>query len=133
MILLAFLLLFLVACGVKDSKTFTFSEETENWSATLKVTQTSNDFENQELVLEYTGDDVKSVGEIAYRIDSVGSFDGNGVTLDDNGVLIVNGEANPTNAKVTENTKVEVTVKWNNNSESFKLDMDMKIEVKQKE
>ncbi|WP_374067725.1 hypothetical protein [Paraliobacillus sp. JSM ZJ581] len=123
----------MVACGVKDSKTFTFSEETENWSATLKVTQTSNDFENQELVLEYTGDDVKSVGEIAYRIDSVGSFDGNGVTLDDNGVLIVNGEANPTNAKVTENTKVEVTVKWNNNSESFKLDMDMKIEVKQKE
>ncbi|MEH7484463.1 hypothetical protein V7157_26005 [Neobacillus drentensis] len=117
-VLLVVLLLLLSACS---SKTFTFSGESDNWSANLKVSQTSDDYETQELVLKYKGEDVNSVGEIKYSVDSVGGFGRSGATLDENGTLRDKDEANPTNAKVTENTEVEVTVEWNENKETFKL------------
>jgi hypothetical protein len=131
-VLLAFLLLLLTAC-VNDSKTFTFSGNSTNWIANLKVTQTSDDYETQDFVLEYKGDDVNSVGEISYSVVSVGSFSRSGATLEENGTLIDSDKANPTNAKVTENTEVEVTVEWNGNTEKFKLDMQLVVDVKQKE
>ncbi|MBT2642826.1 hypothetical protein J7I80_11355 [Bacillus sp. ISL-41] len=118
LVLFISLLLLLVACS---SKTLTFSGQTENWSANLKVTQTSDDYETQEFVLEYKGDDVSSVGEITYSVDSVGSFGRGGVTLEENGTLRDRDEANPTNAKVNEDTQVEVTVEWNGSVETFKL------------
>lgn len=117
-VLLVVLLLFLAACS---SKTFTFSGETDNWLANLKVSQTSDDYETQELVLKYKGEDVKSVGEIKYSVDSVGGFGRRGATLDEDGTLRNRDEANPTNAKVTENTEVKVTVEWNKNKETIKL------------
>jgi hypothetical protein len=112
------LLLLLGACS---SKTLTFSGQTENWSSNLKVTQNSDDYETQEFVLEYKGADVNSVGEITYSVDSVGSFGRGGATLEENGTLRDRDEANPTNAKVNEDTPVEVTVEWNGNVETFKL------------
>lgn len=117
-VLLVVLLLLLAACS---SKTFTFSGETDNWSANLNVSQNSDDYQTQELVLKYNGEDVNSVGEIKYSVDSVGSFGKSGTTLDEHGTLRDRDEANPTNAKVTENTVVEVTVEWNENKETFKL------------
>ncbi|WP_164669676.1 hypothetical protein [Virgibacillus doumboii] len=131
-VLLVCLLLLLAACGVSDSKMFSFSEETEKWSANLKVTQTSDDYETQDFVLEYKGDDVESVGDITYSVDSVGSFGRSGVTLAEDGTLRDSDKTDSTNAKVTENTEVEVTVEWNGNTETFKLDMRMQSEIKQK-
>ncbi|KAB8135713.1 hypothetical protein F9U64_10565 [Gracilibacillus oryzae] len=131
-VLLGSLFLLLAACGVEDSKTFTFSEETEDWSANLKVTQTNDDYETQDLVLEYKGVDVNSVGKFTYHVDSVGSFGESGATLNDQGVLKESSEANPTNAKVDENTQVEVRVNWNGKTETFNLDRVTMVEVKTK-
>lgn len=44
------LLLLLAACS---SNILTFSGETDNWSANLKVIQTSDDYETQEFILKY--------------------------------------------------------------------------------
>ena len=111
-------LLLLAACS---TQTFNFSGETENWSADLKVNQTSDDYETQELILKYKGDDVNDVGPIAYNVDSVGSFGRGGVELKENSTIIDSNTANPTNAKVSEHTEVEVTVEWNDNTETLKL------------
>ncbi|MBH0229149.1 hypothetical protein [Halobacillus yeomjeoni] len=112
------LLLLLASCS---TQTFDYSGESENWSANLKVEQTSNDYETQDFVLEYKGSDISSVGEITYYVDTVGGFGGSGATLEDNGTLQASDEANPTNAKVSEHTEVEVRVEWNDNTETFKL------------
>lgn len=120
-IVLLLSLAFLAACGYKD---FSFSGETENWFATLDVSQNSADYETQELLLEYKGDDPGSVGEFSYNVDSVGSFGMNGATLNENGFVTGGSEANPTNAQATENTEVEVTVEWNGKTETFSLESD---------
>jgi hypothetical protein len=41
--------------------------------------------------------------------------------LDENGILEGFDEANPTNAKVIEESEVEVTVEWNDNTETIIL------------
>jgi hypothetical protein len=115
-----FLIVFLLLLTACSSKSFTFTGETEHWSAELKVNQ-SSDFEKQDFLLKYKGEDVDSVGEIAYKVESVGGFGRSGVTLEENGSIRHVDEANPTNAKVTEHTKVKVTVEWNGNTETFKL------------
>ncbi|QOY34674.1 hypothetical protein AWH56_018370 [Anaerobacillus isosaccharinicus] len=117
LILFVLLLLSLAACS---SKTLTFSGQTDNWSANLKVIQTS-DYETQEFVLQYKGNDVNSVGKITYSVDSVGGFGRSGATLAENGTLKDSSEANPTNAKVSVHTEIEVTVEWNGNIEKIKL------------
>jgi hypothetical protein len=117
--LLVVLLLLLSACS---SKTFTFIGETENWSAELKVTQTSNDYETQEFKLQFKGEDINSVGEINYNIDTnSGGFGYSDVILNKKGFLTGRDEANPTNAKVIENTEVKVTVEWNGKTETILL------------
>lgn len=123
-ILLLLLLLLLVACSnnTSDNETFTFSGETDNWAANLKINQTDDDYEKQEFVLKYKGKDANSVGEIKYNVDTgSGGFSRSGATLEENGTLKDNDEANPTNAKVNKNSEIEVTVKWNGNTETFKL------------
>lgn len=123
-ILLLLLLLLLVACSnnTSDNETFTFSGETDNWAANLKINQTDDDYEKQEFVLKYKGKDANSVGEIKYNVDTgFGGFSRSGATLEENGTLKDNDEANPTNAKVNKNSEIEVTVKWNGNTETFKL------------
>lgn len=117
-VLFVLLLLLLTACS---SKTLTFSGETDNWSANLIVIQTSDDYETQEFILKYKGSDVNSVGEITYSVASVGGFGRSGAILEENGILKDSSEANPTNAKVSEHTEVEVTVEWNGNIETLKL------------
>ncbi|MGY6212286.1 hypothetical protein ACXEO8_20140 [Cytobacillus firmus] len=113
-------LLLLSACS--NSKTLSFSGETDNWSADLTVTQTNDDYEKQEFKLNYKGKDVNSVGDITYKVDTnAGSFGKSGVKLDENGILIGTEEANPTNAKVIEESEVEVTVEWNDNTETITL------------
>lgn len=113
-------LLMLSACS--NSKTLNFSGGTENWSAELTVTQTKDDYENQEFKLNYKGKDPNSVGEITYKVDTnAGSFGKSGVKLDENGILIGTEEANPTNAKIIEESEVEVTVEWNDNTEIITL------------
>ncbi|MEW9053803.1 MAG: hypothetical protein AB2392_21770 [Neobacillus sp.] len=118
-ILFAILLLFLTACS---SETYIYSGETDNWSAELKVIQTSNDFETQELALRYVGEDVNSVGDINYVVESVGNFFRNGATLSASGTLSDKSESNPTNAKITKDTEIIMTIEWNDKKESFTLD-----------
>lgn len=117
--LLGIFLMLLPACS---SNTFAFTGETENWSAILKVTQHSNDYEDQEFELKYKSDDVSDVGNITVEVNTnAGGFGSSGNTLNENGVLKRSNEANPTNAKIIENSEVEVTVEWNDNTETFIL------------
>jgi len=91
-------LMLLSACS---TNTFDFIGETENWSAVLKVTQHSNDYEDQEFELEYRGDDNSTVGNINVEITTnAGGFGSSGNTLNENGVLKRINEANPANAKI---------------------------------
>ncbi|WP_240056507.1 hypothetical protein [Bacillus mesophilum] len=113
------MLFFLTGCS---SETFIFSGETDNWSAELKVIQTSNDLETQELALMYVGEDVNSVGDINYVVDSVGNFSRNGATLSESGTLSDKSESNPTNAQITNDTELIMTIEWNDKKERFNLD-----------
>ncbi|MFC4323255.1 hypothetical protein [Litchfieldia salsa] len=113
------LLLTATACS---SKPFTFSGETDNWSAELKVTQTNDDYETQEFKLQYKGKDIKSVGELTYYIETnAGGFGESGMKLTKGGFLIGKDEANPTNAKVIEDSEVKLTVEWNGKTETILL------------
>jgi hypothetical protein len=116
---LVVLLLLLSACS---SKTFTFSGETDNWSAELKVTQTNDDYETQEFILRFKGKDINSVGEITYNIDTnAGGFGYSDVKLNKDGFLTGRDETNPTNTIVNEDSEVKVTVEWNGNTETILL------------
>ncbi|CAN7288695.1 hypothetical protein [Rossellomorea sp. LjRoot5] len=44
------------------------------------------------------------------------------MTLDENGFLRDSSESNPTNAKMSEDTEVKVTVKWDDQEETFTLE-----------
>ncbi|MCF6409119.1 hypothetical protein [Pseudalkalibacillus salsuginis] len=114
-------LFLLTAC---NSENFTFSGETENWAASLNVNQ-NNDYEDQEFVLHYKGENVDSVGEIAYDVKTnAGSFGGSGLTLEENGSLKDSSKGNPTTAKISKDSKVEVIVEWNDNAETITLNTD---------
>lgn len=121
-VLLLVLVLMLLACN--NTKTLTFAGESDKWSAELKVTQTKDGYEKQEFKLSYKGEDINSVGEFSYKVETnAGGFGSVDVHLDDNGIIKAIDEGNPTNAKFTEESEVEVIVKWNDNSENIKLDL----------
>lgn len=121
-VLLLVFVLMLSACS--NTKTLNFSGESDNWSAELKVTQTKDGYEKQEFKLSYRGGDLNSVGEFSYKVETnVGGFGSVDVHLDDNGIIKAINEGNPTNAKFTEESEVEVIVEWNDNSEVIKLDL----------
>jgi major membrane immunogen (membrane-anchored lipoprotein) len=112
-------LLLLTACNSKD---VTFSGESDNWEADLKITQNSDTFENQDFVLKYKGEDIDSVGEITYEVDSIGGeFGRKGESLEENGSIRDDRESKAANAKIPEDAEVEVTVEWNGNTETFTL------------
>ncbi|KIL53516.1 hypothetical protein KP77_04920 [Jeotgalibacillus alimentarius] len=117
-LLVAGIIALLTACG---SKEFTVSGESEHWLADVNVSQTNDGYETQELLLTYTGDDMESVGEFNYNVDSVGSFGKSGNELEGDGTFVDKNEANPTNAKVTEQTDFEVTIEWDGKTETIQL------------
>lgn len=105
-----------------SSKPFIFTGESDNWSVELKVTQGEDEYEKQDLTLQYKGQDVTSVGEITYTVTTkASSFSANGATLDENGIYTDTSESNVSNAKVTEKSKVDVNIEWNNQTESISL------------
>jgi hypothetical protein len=121
-VLLLELVLMLSACS--NTKILNFSGESDQWSAELKITQTKDGYEKQELKLSYKGEDLNSVGEFSYKVETnAGGVASGDVNLDDNGIIKAINEGNPTNAKVTEESEVEVIVEWNDNSEVIKLDL----------
>lgn len=61
---------------------------------------------------------------MAYDVEEVGEFGRTGVTLEENGVIRDSSESNPTNAKMSEDTEVKVTVKWDGQEETFTLAKD---------
>jgi Prokaryotic membrane lipoprotein lipid attachment site len=114
-------MLLLAGCNTKD---FSFSGESDHWHAELNVNQ-SSDFEKKDFVLKYKGEDVDSVGDVAYTVEEgIREYGRTGVTLDGNGVLRDSSESNPTNDKMSEDAEVEVTVKWNDQEETFTLTKD---------
>lgn len=119
-LLLLVLVSFLIsACGYKA---FTFSGESDNWTAELKVNQTEDEYEEQELKLQYKGNDVGSVGEIEYNVETnAGGFSGSGLSLEENGTLKASAEGNPTNAKIIKESEVAVTIVSNGQTETIIL------------
>lgn len=117
------IILVLTGCTSNNSsKPFIFTGESDNWSVELKVTQGEDDYEKQDLTLQYKGQDVNSVGEIIYTVATKASgYSGNGATLDEKGIYTETNENNASNAKVTDKSKVNVTVEWNNQTESISL------------
>jgi hypothetical protein len=90
--------------------------------AELKVTQTEDEYEEQELKIQYKGNDVSSVGEIEYIVETnAGGFSGSGLSLEKNGTLKASAEGNPTNAKIIEESEVVVTIEWNGHTETIIL------------
>ncbi|WP_342543684.1 hypothetical protein MHH33_09330 [Paenisporosarcina sp. FSL H8-0542] len=119
LLLLVLVSFLLSACGYK---TFAFSGESDNWMAELKVTQTEDEYEEQELKIQYKGNDVDSVGEIKYIVETnAGGFSGSGLSLEKNGTLKASAEGNPTNAKIIEESEVIVTIEWNSHTETIIL------------
>lgn len=112
-------MLLLAGCNTKD---FSFSGESDHWKGDLNVNQ-SSDFEKQDFVLKYRGEDVDSVGDVAYTVEAdIREYGRTGVTLEENGTIRDSSESNPTNAKMSEDTEVKVTVKWDDQEETFTLE-----------
>ncbi|EDL66648.1 hypothetical protein [Bacillus sp. SG-1] len=88
----------------------------------MEFIQNSDTFERQDFLLKYKGDEVESVGEIAYSVDSIGSgFGREGESLAGNGTIRDTTESRTRNAEIPEDTEIEVTVEWNDVSETFTL------------
>ncbi|MCC5801243.1 hypothetical protein [Rossellomorea vietnamensis] len=117
-LLLVGTMLLLAGCNTKD---FSFSGDSDHWQADLKVNQ-SSDFEKQDFVLKYKGDNIDSVGDVAYTVKGRGEYGRKGEPLEENGVIRHSSESNPTNAKMSEDTEVKVTVKWDDQEETFTLE-----------
>jgi len=115
-VLFGFILL-MTACG---TNVLNFSGESDHWSAKLKVSQT-DDRQEEDFTLHYLGDDTESVGEFSYVVESVGSFSGNGATLNENGVLTSGGSCGGC-AFTSEHTEIIVTIEWNGETETFQLE-----------
>lgn len=112
-------ILLLAACNAKD---FSFTGKSDHWKGDLNVNQ-SSDFEKQDFVLKYRGEDVDSVGDVAYTVEAdIREYGRTGVTLEENGTIRDSSESNPTNAKMSEDTEVKVTVKWDDQEEIFTLE-----------
>ena len=111
------LIVLLTACG---TNVLTFSGEGEHWSAKLIVSQTDKRQE-EDFTLHYLGDDTESVGEFSYVVESVGSFSGNGATLNESGVLTSGGSCGGC-AFTSEHTEIIVTIEWNGQTETFQLE-----------
>ncbi|WP_405100445.1 hypothetical protein [Oceanobacillus sp. FSL H7-0719] len=119
LVLFVFTLLFLSACS---SETFIFTGETENWSTELKVIQHGNGYENQEFKLLFKGDP-STVDNVNFNVETNATgFGGSDYELNGKGEILVSDEANPTNAKITDDSEVEVTVEWNDKTETIILD-----------
>ncbi|RIW32061.1 hypothetical protein D3H55_14415 [Bacillus salacetis] len=113
-------LMLLAACS--NSKEVIFSGESDNWEAELKITQNSETFEKENFLLKYKGEDIDSVGDIAYDVDSIsGGFGREGEPLKKNGSIRDDRESRATDSKIPEDAEIEVTVKWNDNTETFTL------------
>ncbi|XXM73147.1 hypothetical protein ACQ0QQ_04395 [Lysinibacillus sphaericus] len=108
----------LTACGAKD---FNFAGESDHWQAQLDVNQ-SSDFEKQDFVLKYTGEDGESVGDVGYSVESVGGFGGSDLRLDENGTIRSSQKTDPSGRKISEDTEVTVVVKWDGKTETFNLE-----------
>jgi hypothetical protein len=72
--------------------------------------------------LKYTGDDVESVGDVEYSVESVGGFGRTGAALDKNGTIRDGNETDPSGRKISEDTEVTVTVMWDGQTETFNLE-----------
>lgn len=119
LVLFVFTLLFLSACS---SETFIFTGETENWSTELKVIQHGNGYENQEFKLLFKGDP-STVDNVNFNVETNATgLGGSDYELNEKGEILVSDEANPTNAKITDDSEVEVTVEWNDKTETIILD-----------
>ncbi|MGG4470548.1 hypothetical protein ABER68_21155 [Paenibacillus alvei] len=114
-------LLIISGCS-SSSDAFTFTGESDNWTAELKVTQTTDDNEKQHMTLQYKGENAKNMEEFSYTVETnAGGFSAGDVVLGENGVYEDTAEANTTNAKVNKNSEVKVIVEWDNHTENMIL------------
>jgi len=121
-----YLILYIIALftlSACQSKTLIFNGESENWSATVTVTQTE-DKQEQGFMLRYKGEDIKSVegSEIGYKIeDNTGSSSG-AQPLKSNGAIESEGTSACSGcAFVTEDTEMKFTVEWGDHTEIILL------------
>ncbi|MBH9968976.1 hypothetical protein [[Bacillus] enclensis] len=111
-------LILLTACNSKD---VSFSGESDSWEAELKITQNSDTFKKEHFVLKYKGEDIDSVGDVAYEVDSIsGGFGREGEPLGENGSISQSRESRA-DANIPEDAEIEVTVEWNGDTETFTL------------
>lgn len=118
-VFLVFGLLSLSACS---SEGFILFGNSENWSATLEITELGSGFQSHELELQYKGSDIDSVGQFAYNLETnAGGFGEGGVTVNEDGLLLNERNVNSTNAKVIKNSEAELIVEWDGNTETIIL------------
>jgi hypothetical protein len=119
--LFPFLLIILLLLSACQTKTLIFTGESDNWSAKYKAIK-SGDIQEEELALIYLGNDVKSVGEFTFNVESnAGGFGGTGATLTDGGVFQAKGNMSSGGASVTKDAEIVVTVEWNDKKENVSL------------
>ncbi|MGD6966350.1 hypothetical protein ACQCVP_07975 [Rossellomorea vietnamensis] len=111
-------LILLTACNSKD---VSFAGESDSWEAELKIIHNSDTFKKEDFVLRYKGEDIDSVGDFAYEVDSISSgFGREGEGLGENGSIRHSRESRA-DAIIPEDAEIEVTVEWNGNTETFTL------------
>jgi uncharacterized protein YceK len=115
------ILIYLLLLSGCQSKVLSFTGESENWSAKVKYTQ-NDDLQEKELILTYLGNDVNSVGEIEFNVDSNdGGFDGTGF-LKKGGTFQAKGNMSRGGAILVEKAKIVVTIEWNDKKEEIILE-----------
>ena len=120
LLILSLLLVFLAACQEKGNNLI-FYGTSENWSVQLTVS-VMNGSENNELELEYHGDDLGSFESINYYLENTvrgTDFQGNNVSLN-NGIYT--NEDLSSNSPITKSTDTFIiSIDWKGNREEIVL------------
>ncbi|MFP7736741.1 hypothetical protein ACLHDF_25770 [Priestia aryabhattai] len=119
---LVFVLFMLYGCQSQDKEPLVFKGKSENWSVEeiVKPNDKGNE-ESKTIKLKYIGDDMKSVGEFDFKLDTPNGQWGMGIIeLDKKGRF---KETNKTivSRETLKSDKPTVTIKWNSNSEDIPL------------
>lgn len=115
---LLIILLLITGCG---TKLLVFTGESDNWSAKITTTQT-DDLQEDEIFLEYTGDDTDSINEFNYYVESnVDGYSREGASLNKSNALRDKGNMSRGGAMATESTIIKVRIEWDGKSETITL------------
>lgn len=120
---IVFTMFLMCGCQAKDKEPLVFKGKSENWSVEEKVYSKidKGNEENKKIILEYKGNDVKSVGDFEFKVEAPnGQWGIADIQLNDEGVFM-NDSKGPVSRKIFKSDELKIIINWKDKTESFPL------------